>query len=102
MFAYNYEDKTGFITIPHPEKQLCVASVQTFLDQYLKEFGGEVDYIHGDEVVDELGSKPGNLASSCPPWARSSCSRPSWPTACYPARLSPWVTLRTSVHFGGP
>ena len=48
VFAYNYEGKAGFITIPHPEKQLCVASVQTFLDQYLKEFGGEVDYIHGD------------------------------------------------------
>ena len=58
--------KSGFITIPHPEKQLCVASVQTFLDQYLKEFGGEVDYIHGDEVVDELGSKPGNFGIKLP------------------------------------
>ena len=66
VFAYNYEGKTGFITIPHPEKQLCVASVQTFLDQYLKEFGGEVDYIHGDEVVDELGSKPGNFGIKLP------------------------------------
>ena len=66
VFAYNYEGKSGFITIPHPEKQLCVASVQTFLDQYLKEFGGEVDYIHGDEVVDELGSKPGNFGIKLP------------------------------------
>ena len=66
VFAYNYADKSGFITIPHPEKQLCVASVQTFLDKYLKEFGGEVDYIHGDEVVDELGSKPGNFGIKLP------------------------------------
>ena len=66
VFAYNYEGKAGFITIPHPEKQLCVASVQTFLDKYLKEFGGEVDYIHGDEVVDELGSKPGNFGIKLP------------------------------------
>ena len=66
VFAYNYEGKSGFITIPHPEKQLCVASVQTFLDQYLKEFGGEVDYIHGDEVVDELGRKPGNFGIKLP------------------------------------
>ena len=66
VFAYNYEGKAGFITIPHPEKQLCVASVQTFLDKYLKEFGGEVDYIHGDEVVDELGSKAGNFGIKLP------------------------------------
>ena len=65
-FAYNYAGHSGLMTIPHPEKQLCVASVQTFLDQYLREFGGEVDYIHGDEVVDELGSKPGNFGIKLP------------------------------------
>ncbi len=65
-FAYNYAGHSGIMTIPHPEKQLCVASVQTFLDQYLREFGGEVDYIHGDEVVDELGSKPGNFGIKLP------------------------------------
>ena len=65
-FAYNYAGKTGFMTIPNPEKQLCVASVQTFLDKYLKEFGGEIDYIHGDEVVDELGSKEGNFGIKLP------------------------------------
>ena len=65
-FAYNYAGKSGFMTIPNPEKQLCVASVQTFLDKYLKEFGGEIDYIHGDEVVDELGSKEGNFGIKLP------------------------------------
>ena len=65
-FAYNYEGKSGFITVPDPDKQLCVATVQVFLDKYLKEFGGEVDYIHGDAVVDELGSKPGNFGIKLP------------------------------------
>ena len=65
-FAYNYAGHSGIMTIPHPEKQLCVASVQTFLDQYLREFGGEVDYIHGDEVVDELGCKAGNFGIKLP------------------------------------
>ena len=36
-------------------------------------------------------------ASCCPRWARSSCSRPSWPTACCPARPSRWVTRRISA-----
>jgi len=65
-FAYNYAGKSGYITIPNPSVQLCVGSVQAFLDQYLKQFGGEVDYIHGDEVVDDLGSKPGNFGIKLP------------------------------------
>ena len=65
-FAYNYEGKSGFITVPDPDKQLCVATVQVFLDKYLKEFGGEVDYIHGDAVVDDLGNKPGNFGIKLP------------------------------------
>ena len=65
-FAYNYAGKSGFLTIPNPEKQLCVASVQVFLDEYLKKFGGEIDYIHGDAVVDDLGSKPGNFGIKLP------------------------------------
>ena len=65
-FAYCYAGHSGHLTIPNPAKQLCVASVQTFLDDYLKEFGGEVDYIHGDAVVDELSAKPGNFGIKLP------------------------------------
>ena len=41
-------------------------------------------------------ASPATWASCCRPWARSSCSRPSWPTACCPARPSPWATPRIS------
>ena len=40
--------------------------LQTFIDEYLKQFGGEVDYIHGDEVTRELGSKEGNMGFLLP------------------------------------
>ena len=43
---------------------VCFPSPKTvwnFLDAYLKEHGGEVDYIHGEAVTDELGAKPGNI-----------------------------------------
>ena len=56
-FAYCYAGHSGHLTIPHPAKQLCVASVQTFLDDYLKE---------GDAVVDELSAKPGNFGIKLP------------------------------------
>ncbi|MCI2055798.1 MAG: DUF1015 domain-containing protein [Oscillibacter sp.] len=63
-FVWEGVDK--FITIPAPKLQLEVASLQVFLDPYLKETGVEVDYIHGDDVTKELGSKPGNLGILLP------------------------------------
>lgn len=40
---------------------LPVGTLQSFLDAYIAENGGRVDYIHGNEVVEALSSKPGNL-----------------------------------------
>lgn len=40
---------------------LPVGTLQSFLDAYIAENGGRVDYIHGNEVVEELSSKPGNV-----------------------------------------
>ena len=37
--------------IGHPSSNLAVGSLQQFLDDYLAQHGGEVDYIHGDEVL---------------------------------------------------
>ena len=55
-----------FITVPDPKVQLAVGTLQAFIDEYLKKFGGEVDYIHGDEVTKELGSKKGNMGFLLP------------------------------------
>jgi len=65
-FEYCYEGHEGFITVPDPKVQLCVGTVQAFLDQYLKEIGAELDYIHGDDITKELGTKPGNIAILLP------------------------------------
>ena len=64
--AYTYAGHSGYLTVPDPKVQLAVGTLQSFLDQYLKENGGEVDYIHGDDVTDELGSKPGNIGFKLP------------------------------------
>ncbi|MBO4853545.1 MAG: DUF1015 domain-containing protein [Oscillospiraceae bacterium] len=65
-FSYVHAGGRGYVTVPNPERQLCVATVQTFLDAYLRDNGGEIDYIHGDSVVEELGSRPGNLGFLLP------------------------------------
>lgn len=36
------------VTVPHPVQKLAVGSVQSFLDSYTRQHGGEVDYIHGE------------------------------------------------------
>ncbi|MCI2059006.1 MAG: DUF1015 domain-containing protein [Oscillibacter sp.] len=64
--VYTYEGHHGCITVPNPKMQLAVGTLQAFLDPYIKEHGCEVDYIHGDEVTDELGSKPGNIGFRLP------------------------------------
>ena len=64
--AYTCAGRTGAVTVPDPKMQLAVGTLQTFLDAYLKDHGGEVDYIHGDDVTDELGSKPDNIGFKLP------------------------------------
>ena len=63
-FVWNGE--SHFITVPDPKVQLAVGTLQGVIDQYLKDNGGEVDYIHGDEVTRELGGKPGNMGFLLP------------------------------------
>ena len=46
--------------------QLAVGTLQAFLDGYVQEHGCEVDYIHGDEVTDQLGHQPGNIGFKLP------------------------------------
>ncbi|MCQ5027000.1 DUF1015 domain-containing protein [Oscillibacter valericigenes] len=66
VIAYTCAEHTGFLTVPNPKVQLAVGTLQTFLDAYVQEYGGEVDYIHGDDVTDELGGKAGNIGFKLP------------------------------------
>ena len=51
---YLTTSEEGVICVPHPAAQLTVATLQTFLDAYVKEKGGRMDYIHGEETVRKL------------------------------------------------
>lgn len=51
---YTYNGKEGAIYINNAPSNLAVGTLQIFLDKYLAENGGEIDYIHGDDVVREL------------------------------------------------
>lgn len=64
--AYTCARGEGYLTVPNPRGQLPVGTLQNFLDAYLRENGGEVDYIHGEDVTKELGRKAGNIGFRLP------------------------------------
>ena len=47
--------------IENPKSNIAVGSIQLFLDEYLSKNDGKIDYIHGDDVTRELGSKENNV-----------------------------------------
>ncbi len=47
--------------ITKPTAQLTVGSLQNFLDVYCKQNGGEIDYIHGADVVKTLSQKENSI-----------------------------------------
>lgn len=64
--AYTWAGGSGHLTVPNPRAQLEIGTLQNFLDAYIQKNGGEVDYIHGEDVVDALGARPGNIGFKLP------------------------------------
>lgn len=58
---YFIGEKSGVIKFSHPEKQLTVGTLQDFLDIYVKKYGGEVDYIHGEDSTKALAKQGGAI-----------------------------------------
>ncbi|MFZ2098274.1 MAG: DUF1015 domain-containing protein [Anaerolineales bacterium] len=57
----------GLMEITHPSSNLPVGTLQSFLDDFLKEGGAEkIDYIHGEGTVIDLGLQTGNIAFYLP------------------------------------
>ncbi|MCH5278433.1 MAG: DUF1015 domain-containing protein [Christensenellaceae bacterium] len=70
------ESKKGLIIVNKPAAQLEVGTLQNALDVILKATeGATIDYIHGADVVEELGGKPGNIGFLLPPMHKSALFR---------------------------
>ena len=64
--TYILNGKKGVVTVPNPTAQLEVGTLQSFLDTYLKENGGKIDYIHGEDVTEQLASQPNSIGFILP------------------------------------
>ncbi len=51
---YTYRGNEGSIYITETDSNLPVGTLQKFLDKYLADNGGKIDYIHGNDVVRNL------------------------------------------------
>lgn len=47
--------------ISNPKSNIAVGSIQIFLDEYLKENNGKIDYIHGDDTTRNMGMEENNV-----------------------------------------
>ena len=71
VIEYVTEEGNGFITIMDSDSNLPVGTLQKFLDEYLKNNSGSIDYIH-DEVAREFGARPNCIAFMLPPMEKDS------------------------------
>ena len=58
--------RTGTVYLDKNKGELAIAVLQAFLDEWLAENAGEIDYIHGDEEVTELAQKPDSIGFLLP------------------------------------
>ena len=70
VLHYVWAGGEGDITVPAPAAQLPVATLQSFLDDWLTAHPGRVDYIHGEDVAREFAARSGNLAFLLPPMGK--------------------------------
>ncbi|HPU21906.1 MAG TPA: DUF1015 domain-containing protein [Thermoclostridium caenicola] len=62
VIGYVSEGSDGYLVVEKPSGNLDVATLQGFIDVYLKENPGTaVDYVHGSDVVERLGRQKGNM-----------------------------------------
>ena len=74
-FKYVTGSKMETVSIMNPTSNLCVGTLQGYIDIYLSKYGGKADYIHGDDVVMMLASKPNSIGLILPKMEKSDLFR---------------------------
>ena len=67
--------ENGTIYLNPAKGELAVGILQVFLDSYLKENAGEIDYIHDDDALIELAQKPDSIGFLLPSMEKSQLFR---------------------------
>lgn len=70
-FTYCCNGKEEKVFIGKTSSNLAVGSLQNFLDLYIKENGGKIDYIHGTDTVKTLAERNNGIALILPDMDKS-------------------------------
>ena len=71
VIGFVAEGRYGVLAIERPRLTLPVATLQGFLDGYLEDqTGARLDYIHGEDTLEQLGAQPGNVGFYLPALAK--------------------------------
>jgi len=74
--AYSTAGSHGVLSVAKPRLTLEVGTLQSYLDGFLKtNKEAKIDYIHGDDVVESLSSKPGSIGFYLPPMEKGDLFR---------------------------
>lgn len=75
-FPFCTADQKGVLVVEQPKWAIPVATLQTALDVYLQSHpNAKIDYIHGADVVEQLGTQSGNLGFLLPDIAKNDLFR---------------------------
>jgi len=70
-FSFVTDKVSGIVIMDCTGFTMTVATLQAFLDEYLKENSdARIDYIHGAKIAMEIGSQANNLAFVLPPMSK--------------------------------
>ncbi len=71
VIGFVAKGRCGVLVIEEPRLTLPVATLQVFLDRYLADrTDARLDYIHGEDTLEQLGARPGNLGFHLPALAK--------------------------------
>ncbi len=65
-FAFCHGGERGTVIVPDGERKIPAAILQDFLDAYLLENGGRVDYVHGEDTAEALSHRLRTVAFFLP------------------------------------
>lgn len=65
-------NETRRIWIADPTSYVVTGTVQNFIDQYIHNFSGKVDYVHGEFIVQQLASQTDNVGILFPSFPKQS------------------------------
>lgn len=88
---YSYGGRRSTVNIEKSGFKLPLASLQAKLDEYVRQTGAGIDYVHGDDTAEILAQRPGCIAFLLPPMDKS---------LLFPAVIADGVLPRKTFSMG--